>query len=169
MVEVTSRGLTAIPETEEDPVKVALDQINDVNKHLIDLNSEEGEYPKHDWVPVSAFVTFESDNDYDKALKQIKQITVGGLKCNITQAPEPETLRWDHLEYSWVNRTLRDAVIFFTTAGMLFLGVFLITRSNVLKEVREILILTSTSPQPHLTLSPDPCHRRSPTPTTARR
>ena len=57
-------------ETPEGPVKLALDKINEVNRHLIDLNSDEGEFLKHDWVPVSAFVTFESDNDYDKALKK---------------------------------------------------------------------------------------------------
>ena len=59
---------------------------------------------------------------------------MGGLKCNITQAPEPETLRWSHLEYGWANRVVRDIVIFMTTAAMLFAGIYLITKSNVLKE-----------------------------------
>lgn len=66
------------------------------NQELWDLSHGEA---AHEWAPVSAFVTFESDDSYDAA-QQLDSITVGGLPCTIKQAPEPETLKWDHLEYS---------------------------------------------------------------------
>jgi hypothetical protein len=103
-----------------------LTQIAEINAHLIDLNTDGGDYAKHNWVPVTAFVTFESDDTYDKALKAKYLPDVGGRRCKIVQAPEPETLKWANLEYGWWARWARSVVIFTTTVAMLIVGVWLI-------------------------------------------
>jgi hypothetical protein len=57
------------------------------------------------WLPVCLFATFESDDMYTKCLSGRKpELIVGGQRCRITPAAEPETLLWSHLEYSKSSR-----------------------------------------------------------------
>lgn len=130
-------------ESEQAKVDEVMAQITEVNRHLIDLNSNEGEYEKHDWLPVTAFVAFEDSRHREQAVTA-KTIEVAGVTCNIGEAPEPETLKWSHLEYGWWSRALRRLIILVTTLFMLGVGVWLISGSHVLKEQLSYTDMCST-------------------------
>ena len=71
---------------------------------------------------------------FTKAIDSLQEIIVGGLRCKIVQAPEPETLKWDHLQYSKLNRRVRSTAIIVVTVLMLLAGVVAIMKSNGRKE-----------------------------------
>jgi hypothetical protein len=111
------------------PVEALLGKMESTSQQVSSLQDSK------EWVPVAVFVTFESDDHYDEALAQ-QFITVGDIECAIKQAPEPETIKWDHLQYSSANRALRSAIIFVVTVVMLVCGVWAILESAVLKEAQ---------------------------------
>ena len=107
-----------------------LKRIEGVNQDLRQLN--EGENKKW-WVPVAAFVTFESDDCYTSAL-QLGKINIGEQQCIIRMAPEPETLIWAHLEYSARSRLVRTVLLNVATLSLLLAGALAVMQSNILKE-----------------------------------
>ena len=100
---------------------------------------EPGGEKRQRWRPVTVFVVFDSDDNYQRSIETVQHITVGGRKCKIKSAPEPETLMWEHLEYSARSRHFRNMLIFALTAAMLTVGVWLMLKSNELKEVLSYL------------------------------
>eukprot|EP01047_Picozoa_sp_COSAG01_P027214 COSAG01_NODE_1789_length_9228_cov_4.869989_5_plen_742_part_00 len=82
---------------------------------------------------VAAFVTMESEPDRTRAL-ELGEITVGGQRCTITEAPEPETVIWEHLQYSAKSRRNRKWTMNSFTCGFLAIGFACIIGANVLKE-----------------------------------
>lgn len=66
------------------------------------LNRDDKKYK-----PVAAFVTFENPKHQILLVKDGGEIEIDGCKCKITEAPEPETVQFGHLNYSSTNRRMR--------------------------------------------------------------
>ena len=79
----------------------ALSQLDKINAKIHKLNDE------HPWTPVFVFATFENSEWYEQAIALDQTIEIGGVKCTLLPAPEPETLVWEHLEYSPKERKQR--------------------------------------------------------------
>lgn len=53
--------------------------------------------------PVSCFVTFESEEGFQRALSIAEKkldVTILGEKSQITEAPEPTNVIWEHRQYT---------------------------------------------------------------------
>jgi hypothetical protein len=50
------------------------------------------------------------------------------------QAPEPETLKWAHLEFGPRSIFFRGMLLYLLSLAGLALGLFLITEANIVKE-----------------------------------
>jgi hypothetical protein len=129
-VYMTARGTSGTGDLR--PLTAALERQALTSSKIRSLNH--GPSRKH-WVPVAAFVTFESDDHYNAALA-LRHMTVATTSCIIEQAPEPETIIHDHLQYSHFNRNIRSGVVLFVTIAMLLGGVWAILQSNAFKEAQ---------------------------------
>lgn len=107
-------------------VEGVLDDLEKVNKQICDVNAKTAR------VPVFVFVTFNLVEHYEDALT-MKELDVAGIKCNLRQAPEPESVKWENLEYSARQRRWRKRIIYFFTLLALAIGAFVIAYANFLK------------------------------------
>lgn len=57
--------------------------------------------------PVSAFVTFETEEGYLRALKSTENITLLGERAVMTQASEPTNIIWENREVGFISRFFR--------------------------------------------------------------
>ena len=119
---------------DETEVTQVVAAIEGTNSKLSALNNGP---TKHDWVPDAVFAAFEKDDSYAAALK-MGQVTIGNTICDITPAPEPEVIKWDHLEYSVANRRWRAFWVNFATLVILMLGVWGISAASNLKEASNL-------------------------------
>ena len=109
-----------------DAAEKAMDELDAVNKQLTDLNANTS------WRPVCAYATFNLAEHYEDALRA-SEVEVGGVKCTITPAPEPESVKWEHLEFSATQRSCRKFIIYLGTALALVIGAGAILYANSLK------------------------------------
>jgi hypothetical protein len=91
------------------------------------------------WEPVMAFVTFEEDESRDKLVARAAAseggvLTLAGVPCKVTVAPEPETIQYEHLGYGPKQRGCRKAIIGFSTILMLAIGFWMIMEARVFKD-----------------------------------
>lgn len=63
--------------------------------------------------PVSAFVTFQTEEGYLRALQATENITLLGESAIITPAPEPTNIIWENREVGFTSRLLRGIGILF--------------------------------------------------------
>lgn len=63
-----------------------LAELEALNSYLININDFELSMERHEWVPLCAFVTFEQEEAYNKALAK-QRIEIGKTTCSIAQAP----------------------------------------------------------------------------------
>lgn len=103
-----------------------LAELDKVNSELKEVNA------KTAWLPCCIFATFNHAEHYEDAL-DMKEIEVGGLKCKILPAPEPETVLWEHLEYTAQQRKTRKRNIIVLTFIALMIGAGVISYANFLK------------------------------------
>lgn len=103
-----------------------MNELDAVNRQLTDLNA------KNAWRPVSAYASFNLAEHYEDALRANK-VEVGGVTCTITAAPEPESVKWEHLEFSATQRKCRKFIIYLGTALALMIGAGAILYANSLK------------------------------------
>jgi hypothetical protein len=84
------------------------------------------------WRPVYVFATYNLAEHYEDALN-VKEVEVGGVKCTIRKAPEPETVKWEHLEFTATQRKWRKRKIYLGTFLALMIGAAVIGYANSLK------------------------------------
>ena len=109
-----------------EAVDKVMAELEQVNRQLGDVNATTA------WSPVCAFATYNLAQHYEAALRA-KEVEVGGVQCIITTAPEPESVRWENLEYSSINRKCRKFIIYVGTCLALVLGAAAILYANSLK------------------------------------
>lgn len=57
--------------------------------------------------PVSAFVTFETEEGYLRALQATENITLLGERAVISKASEPTNIIWENREVGFISRLFR--------------------------------------------------------------
>ena len=63
----------------------------------------------------------------------MKEVEIGGMKCRLLPAPEPESIKWEHLEYTAKQRCQRRWKIMLLTVIALIVGAAIITYAGALK------------------------------------
>ena len=67
------------------------------------------------------------------------QILIGDRFCDVVEAPEPETLQWEHLEYSLRSRRIRSCIIIGATVFFLAIAFMILTAMRVLQDSQAYL------------------------------
>lgn len=108
------------------PKPTVYDKLEELNQQL----DNQDQAPS---VPVYAFVTLSSGAVADKLVSAKTTVEVGGVPCRVHSAPEPESLLWQHLEYSHKNRRNRRVAMMSLTTTALIIGALVIVGANALK------------------------------------
>ena len=136
LIELEAALFVAKADGDKEPANTVLEELEELNKNLDQHNESE------EWCPVYVFAAYNIGEKAGHAIdgdpadpnppNPPGEITVGGVKCNILQAPEPESLLWEHLEFSARNRMVRSYVIMAFTFTALMIGAVLISWANTL-------------------------------------
>jgi hypothetical protein len=95
------------------------------------------------YTPVTAFVVFENPEQQQEIIELARQkdeglregqALIGDWVCEVVEAPEPDTVQWQHLAYSERERKIRKYIMNISTALLLFLGFLGCTQATIYSE-----------------------------------
>ena len=145
------------PKTNVAHVEKVASKIEKVNAKLAKVSPKDDANVPTGHVAVTVFATFENDDHCrftsnprvscdgsvfsdrllvitDDAALELGSVQMGKHRVKISQAPEPETIHWGHLQYTMREKSLRSTVIGAATVFVLALGVWGIVLVSELKE-----------------------------------
>lgn len=107
------------------------------NQTNMALDAVKTRYYQDLMTPVSAFITFESEEGYHRGIvAHHHHVRILDEKIDISEAPEPTNIIWENRQFNFFQRSLRALLAIFVLAILLAMSFYVVVElKKVSKEV----------------------------------